>query len=149
MNLMRVAVQKLHESAILPTYAYPGDACFDLHTIDSCTLNSSLLNERARGFLRTGLAFEIPIGHVMLLFSRSGMALKGARLSNCVGVIDSGYRGEVIVPLTNDSNSNVTVNAGDRVAQAMIIPLPYVEFRHVSELLPSVRDRGGFGSSGL
>lgn len=98
----------------------------------------------------TGLAFEVPEDHVMLIFSRSGHGFKNdVRLSNCVGVIDSDYRGELKVKLTCDKIGwGLEVNAGDRVAQGMIIPVAKVSFEEVSELSETVRGTKGFGSSG-
>ncbi len=147
MNSVKVKVKKLHPSAIIPNYQSEGAACFDLHSVDG---NVSVF-ERAPVVLGTGLSFEIPKNHVMLVFSRSGSAFKNdTRLSNCVGVIDSDYRGEVKVKLTRDTaNSNhLHIETGDRIAQAMIIPLPTVVFEEESELSETVRGENGLGSTG-
>jgi len=143
---MKLKVKKLHPDAVIPKYATKGAACFDLHALDAkCELIQ-------RGFphtYRTGLAFEIPQGHVMLVFSRSGHGFKNdARLANCVGVIDSDYRGEVAVKLTVDGYSSLTVKKGDRIAQTMVIPVEQVEFEEVAELSETERGDKGFGHSG-
>lgn len=97
----------------------------------------------------TGLAFEIPPGWVMLIFSRSGHGFKSqTRLANCVGVIDSDYRGQVSVRLTVDAGGGLSVAHGDRIAQAMLVPIPRVELIEVDELSDTERGAGGFGSTG-
>lgn len=140
---MKVKIKKLHPDALMPQYASDGAACFDLH----CLQGSFVVGE---SLFDTGLAFEIPEGYVMLVFSRSGHGFKNStRLVNCVGVIDHDYRGEVRVKLRNDSNqSHLAVRAGDRIAQAMIVPYPKVEFEWADELSDTDRGAGGFGSTG-
>ncbi len=142
---MKVKVKRLYESAKLPTYATDGSGCFDIYTM----LNGDTEHNDPHTF-STGLAFEIPEDHVMLVFSRSGHGFKhDVRLSNCVGVIDSDYRGELKVKLACDKiNWVLDFAAGDRVAQGMIIPIEKVEFEEVRELSETVRGTGGFGSSG-
>lgn len=140
---MKVKIKKLHPDALMPQYGSDGAGCFDLHCVNGGFVTNYLVFE-------TGLAFEIPEGHVMLVFSRSGHAFKSdTRLSNCVGVIDHDYRGEVRVKLRCDSNINaLAVKPGDRIAQAMIIPYPKVEFDWTDELSDTERGDGGFGSTG-
>lgn len=148
---MKLKIKKLHEAAIAPTYATAGSACFDLHAVmqpADCYINSS---PGTPCKVSTGLAFEVPEGHVMLIFSRSGHGFKNdIRLSNCVGVIDSDYRGEVQVKLTNDNTDrqSLTFRHGDRVAQALVIPVQQVEFIETNELSDTDRGTGGFGSTG-
>lgn len=147
MEPVLVKVKKLHPSAIIPDYQSEGAACFDLHSVDG----NVIVCEGNPKVLGTGLSFEIPKNHVMLIFSRSGSAFKNdTRLSNCVGVIDSDYRGEVKVKLTRDTaNSNhLHIETGDRIAQAMIIPLPLVTFVEENELSETVRGENGLGSTG-
>lgn len=101
----------------------------------------------------TGLAFEIPEGHVMLIFSRSGHGFKNnIRLGNCVGVIDADYRGPVKVKLAADDMGDwytgLCIEYGDRIAQGMVIPFPSVEFVVSDELSATERGKGGFGSTG-
>lgn len=139
-----VKIKKLHPSAFEPTYATDGSACFDLYSP-----YSELIEPNTKAVLSTELAFEIPQDHAMLVFSRSGHGFNhGVRLSNCVGVIDSDYRGELKVALHNDSNRGFSVWHGDRIAQAMIIPVQKVNFTVVEDLSETTRGAGGFGSTG-
>jgi dUTP pyrophosphatase len=142
---LKVKVKRLYDSAILPTYATDGSGCFDIYTM----LNGDTDYNEPHTY-STGLAFEIPEDHVMLVFSRSGHGFKNdVRLSNCVGVIDSDYRGELKIKLTCDKIGwGLEVNAGERIAQGMIIPVPKVSFEEASDLSDTVRGSGGFGSSG-
>lgn len=149
---MKIKIKKLHPDAIIPTYATPGAACFDLHAMNGEGFlfgkDTMKLKGRASAVFGTDLSFEIPKGHVMLVYSRSGHGFKnGVRLSNCVGVIDSDYRGEVKVKLTNDSPFDFTVLKCDRIAQAMIMPVEQVDFIVVDELSETDRGVGGFGST--
>lgn len=140
---MKVKIKKLHPDALMPQYGSDGAACFDLHCITGAFVVTDAV-------LDTGLAFEIPEGHVMLVFSRSGHGFKNdIRLANCVGVIDHDYRGEVKVKLRCDSNlGGLSVKAGDRIAQAMLVPYPKVELEWADELSDTTRGVGGFGSTG-
>lgn len=145
---MQVKTKRLTPDAKLPTYATDGSGCFDIYTTSEGDVNHSLT-------LSTGLSFEIPVGYVMLVFSRSGHGFNSnMRLANCVGVIDSDYRGELKVKLTNDGNNAYhttwpTIKKGDRVAQAMVIPFEQVQFLEVDALSTTIRGDGGFGSTGL
>lgn len=146
---MEIKVKKLTNDAILPTYATDGSACFDIYTSSSGDVFESETFE-------TGLSFEIPNDHLMLVFSRSGHGFKNdVRLANCVGVIDSDYRGELKVKLTNDNPNKysrlnwMTVEKGDRIAQGIVLPYERVQFNEVEELSESVRGKNGFGSTGI
>lgn len=147
---MHVRVKRLTPTATIPTYANPGDACFDLYA--DAHLHKELdpwPHPASTQAVSTGLAFEVPQGHVMLIFSRSGDGFKrDVRLSNCVGVIDSGYRGAVAVKLRRDSGEALDVRPGDRVAQALILPVEQVNFVDSFELSDTERGSGGFGSTG-
>lgn len=144
---MKVKIKKLHPDAIIPKYATEGAACFDLHAI--ATNERELVIPGAPVVFQTGLAFEIPDGHAMFIFSRSGHGFNfDIRLSNCVGVIDADYKGQVKVKMTADGNDCLPVKDGDRIAQAMILPVPKVEFEEVQELTETERGQGGFGSTG-
>ena len=137
---LKVKVKKLNEDAILPTYATPGAAAFDLYA-----------NNMDGDVIGTGLSFEIPEGHVMRVYSRSGHGFKyGVTLANSVGVIDSDYRGEVKVRLICNTirQPELVVRVGDRIAQAIIEPIPRVEFELADELSETERGSGGFGSTG-
>lgn len=153
MSNVKMRVKRIHPDAILPKYATPGAACFDLHAIGPIDrfYDGQEIGEQPVT-IETGLAFEVPENHVMLIFSRSGHGFKhDTRLANCVGVIDSDYRGEVKVRLTRDGSWEtrpLSVRPGDRVAQAMLIPLPTVDIELADELSTTERGAGGFGSTG-
>lgn len=137
-------VKRLYEEALLPTKATEGSAAFDLYAYTEAPL------EPCETFkYKTGIALEIPEGRVGLIFPRSGLSTKfGIRLSNCVGVIDSDYRGEIIVALHNDGDESYMINRGDRIAQLMIVDIPKIGIEEVTELSDTKRGIGGFGSSG-
>lgn len=141
---MEVKVKKLDPNSVIPTYAKEGDAGLDLTSI------SMEVDEHGNYIYHTGLAFEIPEGYVGLIFPRSSIYKQDIFLTNSVGVIDSGYRGEVCVKFKNignkDNHSRYTV--GERVAQMIIIPYPKIEFKEVDELSETDRGQGGFGSTG-
>lgn len=146
---MQLKVKKLDPEAILPRYATEGATCFDLHAL--------ILEEGAVTVepgetlkLRTGLSFEVPAGYVMDVYSRSGHGFKsGIRLVNCVGIIDSDYRGEVQVGLRNDGRGSVTFLHGDRVAQAKLTKVEQVELIEVESLSETERGEAGLGSTGV
>lgn len=135
----------MHKDAIIPAYATEGAAAFDLHCI-----NDGLVLSKGSDLFKTGLAFEIPEGYVMLVTGRSGYGFKhGVRLANCVGVIDSDYRGEVLIKLVSDGDTDLFIEPRERIAQAMIVPIQQVTFDNVDELSSTERGDGGFGSTGL
>jgi dUTP pyrophosphatase len=139
---MQIKVKRLTETAIVPTYATKGAACFDFF---AATENKFGLTPVC---IRTGLCFEIPEGNAMLIFSRSGHGFNhDIRLANCVGVIDSDYRGEILVKLTMDRVGIFPVAVGDRIAQGMIVPVEQVSFIE-SDLSETERGTNGFGSTG-
>lgn len=134
---MQVKIKYLHPDAKTPTYATDGSACFDLYAASACTATNKY---------DTGLAFEIPENHAMLVFSRSGFGFKNnATLSNAVGVVDSDFRGSVQVKYS----STIPAGVGDRIAQAMIIPVEQVTFKVTDDLTETKRGQGGFGSTGV
>jgi dUTP pyrophosphatase len=154
---MNINIKKLHPNAQIPTYANAGDACFDLYaaTVAGKQYIGQIVYEGAPLVCGTGLAFEIPEGQVMLIFSRSGHAFHhDIRLANCTGIIDAGFTGEVMVKLTCDAPDDddvlppYKVNPGDRIAQALVIPVERVAFTVVDELSETARGTGGLGSSG-
>jgi dUTP pyrophosphatase len=143
---MNIKIKQLSASAVMPVYATAGAACFDIATVD----DNVDIRPGAWAVLGTDLAFEIPPGHVMMVYSRSGHGFKnGVRLANSVGVIDSDYRGELKIKLHNDSSRVFSVNRGDRIAQAMIVPVSQVTFETADELGATDRGAGGFGSTGV
>lgn len=141
---MKVKFKKLHPDAVIPSKANPGDAGFDLVSVSTKFDNKSQI----RNF-GTGLAVEIPEGYVGYIFPRSSIYKTYFRLANCVGVIDSGYRGEIGFNFDIKSNAHKAYKIGDRIGQLIIMPIPEVEFVEVDELSDSSRGIGGFGSSGV
>lgn len=143
---MKIKIKKLHIDAIIPAYATDGSAAFDIHAI----VEESKIVGLNGVTIRTGLAFEIPAGYCMKVYSRSGAGFKSnVRLSNCVGVIDSDYRGELMVKLIADTMAfSMIVNNGDRIAQGIIVPVEQVEFELADALGFTERGNGGFGSTG-
>lgn len=137
-------VKRLHHEASMPVFGTKGAACFDLHA-DLRILQKAI----GSMVVGTGLAFEVPSGCALMIYSRSGQGFKdNTRLANCVGVIDSDYRGEVLVKLTRDDGGAIEVGPGERIAQAMLIRLPEVTLVEVSELSNTERGTNGFGSTG-
>lgn len=139
--MINIKVKKMHPKAVIPTKR-DGDAGFDLVAI----------TERVdpMGFTEfgTGLAFEIPEGHVGLVFPRSSISKVNMVLSNSTGVIDESYRGEVTARFKPSVTGKGKYNIGDRICQLIILPIPKVEFEEVEELSETERGIGGYGSSG-
>lgn len=150
---MKVRIKKVHPDAVIPRYAKDGDAGLDL------TATSMSYDEYGNICYGTGLAFEIPKGYVGLIFPRSSICKEQLLLSNSVGVIDSGYRGEVsfkfkpslaLDPLqcVTDRKLYGVYKVGERVGQMIIMPYPSIEFEEVDDLSETERGDGGYGSSG-
>lgn len=162
MRNIKVKIKKTHPDAVIPKYAKVGDAGLDL------TATSMYYDEYGNICYGTGLAFEIPEGYVGLIFPRSSICKEQLLLSNAVGVIDSGYRGEVSfkfkpsMALDNRQcvkadeeklwsiavRQNDIYKVGDRIGQMIIMPYPSVEFEEVEDLSETERGEGGYGSSG-
>lgn len=156
---MKVKIKKLYEDSILPTKAHATDAGYDLYA------HSKSYDEDGNVVYGSGVAMEIPQGYVGLVFPRSSNAKKDLILSNSVGVIDSGFRGEISFKFKasiHASRNNVlneevcafvnkptTYNISDRIGQIIIMPYPEIEFVEVKELSDSDRGDGGYGSSGM
>ena len=141
-----IAVKKLDERAVLPTYGSEYAAGADLYALCEEEL---VFAPGETKFVRTGLAMEIPEGYAGLIYARSGLACKrGLAPANKVGVIDSDYRGEIMVCLHNHGNVEQTVENGERIAQIAFVPYYAAEFELVDELDETVRGAGGFGSTG-
>ena len=145
MSLVLKIKKKVHNNVTMPTKATEGSACFDLYAdipeATWVTVNTPVV-------IPTGIIFEVPKGYALMLYSRSGHGFKhDLRLANSVGVLDSDFRGEAKVKLTADGNPYL-VTPGERIAQAMLIPIPEFIIKEVDELSETERGAGGFGSSG-
>ena len=140
---MKVKIKRLSENSIIPSYSKPGDAGLDL---TATWIKVEDHNKYGYFEYGTGIAVEIPEGHVGLIFPRSSISNTGMFLSNSVGVIDSGYRGEIKLRFKYISGTNA-YNVGDRIGQLIIIPYPTIEFEEVEDLGSSERGDGGFGST--
>ena len=142
---MKLRFARLRENAVLPTRAHQGDAGLDLYAAQPAHLGPG-----ERWSVATGVAVEIPDGHAGLVLPRSGLARKhGIALVNSPGLIDAGYRGELTVLLLNTDPAEVyRVEAGDRIAQLVVVAVATAEPVEVEALAESARGDGGFGSSG-
>ena len=144
-KLLNVNIKKLDERAVIPKYAKPGDAGMDLTAI------SWERDDYDNFVYGTGLAIEIPEGYVGLLFPRSSNRKTNVYMTNHVGVIDSGYRGEIMITYKDrdyDGGMRLPYYIGDRVAQLIIIPYPTINLVEVEELSKTERGEGGHGSTG-
>jgi dUTP pyrophosphatase len=142
----KINVKKLNPNAIIPTYGSEFSAGADLY---ACEGGEVTLKAGETRLIHTGIAIEIPCGYVGLIYARSGLATKrGLAPANKVGVIDSDYRGEIMVALHNHSNETQTVAVGEREAQMVFAPFYTAEMVEVEELSDTVRGAGGFGSTG-
>ena len=143
---MIIPIKKLRPSAILPSSGSAFAAGYDLH---ACIEEPVTIPAGKTVKVGTGLSMEIPEGYFGAVFDRSGLASKsGIRPANCVGVCDSDYRGEYIVPLHNDTDMDYVVHPGDRIAQLIVMPFLSVQFEETEELSETGRGTSGFGSSG-
>ena len=145
--MIKINIKKLRPEATLPTSGSKYAAGYDLY---ACTGKGSVtIAPHTTAMIGTGLSVAVPEGYFGAIFARSGLASKqGLRPANCVGVCDSDYRGEYIVAIHNDSDTERTVTDGDRIAQLVVLPYLAVEFEEVSELDDTERGAGGFGSTG-
>ena len=143
---MQVKIKKLHPNAVVPSYAKWGDAGMDMYAA-----TKGKADKYGNMVYHTGIAMEIPDGHVGLIYPRSSVSKTPHSLRNHVGVVDSGYRGEIIFKfgwVESSSYESKVYDAGDRIGQIIIMPYPKVEFIEVDELSISDRGVGGFGSTG-
>ena len=135
----------------MPRYQSAGAAGFDLHAVLPEGERNYVSHKHPREF-STGLAFEVPEGWVMQVYSRSGHGFKNSvRLANCTGIVDSDFRGEVRVKLCTDADytsDHLIVSHGDRIAQAVLVPAPQFTLLEVDALSETVRGAGGYGSTG-
>lgn len=142
MTNIELKIKKLHPDAVIPCYAKAGDAGMDLVAVSEEWNNNNTMVT-----YDTGLSVEIPEGYVGLLFPRSSVSKTTLNLANSVGVIDSGYRGSLMLKFRYLEEGDV-YEVGDRVAQLVIMKLPFVQIIEVDELSSSERGEGGFGSTG-
>lgn len=143
---MDVKIKKLNQNAILPTYGSPFAAGADLY---ACEGKEITIEAGKTVLVHTGIALEIPEGYAGFIYARSGIATKrGLAPANKVGVVDSDYRGEIMVALHNHSDAEQTIADGERIAQMVIAPYLAVNFILADELDDTVRGTGGFGSTG-
>ncbi len=157
---MKINVKKLYEDAKLPSRGSEKAAGYDLRANLAGTMKLNgdcnyIVDDNIRIAphktvkVGTGIAAEIPEGYFGAIFARSGLATKqGLRPANAVGVVDSDYRGELIVALHNDTDDEQIIHGGDRIAQLVIMPFLSAEFMEVEELDKTERGSGGFGSTG-
>lgn len=143
--MITLPVRRLRPDAVLPTRAYEADAGLDLSACERVELAPG-----ERALVPTGLAVAIPEGHAGFVQPRSGLAARnGVSIVNSPGLVDAGYRGEVLVILVNtDSRETFVVEPGMRIAQLVVVPVPHVEVAEVDELPASERGVRGHGSSG-
>lgn len=143
---MDVRFKRLNDLAKIPTRGSKFSAGYDLY---AATDHDIQIPPHSTVMIGTGLAIELPVGWFGAIFARSGIATKrGLRPANCVPVIDCDYRGEWLIPLHNDSNETMTVQAGERIAQLILLPYQDIDFIEVEELSETDRGNGGFGHTG-
>ena len=144
---MKMKIKKMKPNAILPTLGTEGAAAYDLY---ACIDEPVTIDPGKSAMIGTGLAMQIPFGMVGLMCPRSGLACKrGLRLSNNPALIDSDFRGEVMISLYNDSNAMQIINPNDRIAQIMFTQYFLYDLDEVDELEDTARGQGGFGSTGI
>ena len=142
----KVNIKKLNDKAMIPTYGSPFSAGADLYACEEGDITVAAGETR---LVHTGISMEIPEGYVGLIYARSGISVKrGLAPANKVGVIDSDYRGEIMVALYNQSGKEQVVASGERIAQIVFTPYVAADFFEVDELCDTERGEGGFGSTG-
>lgn len=140
---MKIKFQKILEDAIIPHYAHYGDAGMDIFSIEEIFLKPG-----ERKSIRTGLKMELPEGYVLLIWDKSGLATKNG-IKTIAGVIDSNYRGEILIALINLSDTVFEIKKGQKIAQALIQKVECAEIEEVESLNETPRGEEGFGSTGL
>ena len=138
---MQLKIKKLHPDALLPTRAHHDDAGLDVYCYEKVTLLPHVTTK-----VPTGIAYEIPEGYCIFAWDKGSVGSKGIKTLG--GVLDSGYRGELFIPLHNLSNQEYIFEAGDKLAQLVIQKVEFPEIVEVEELSDSLRGKGGFGSTG-
>lgn len=140
---IKVKIQKIHEDAVIPTYAHTSDAGADV-----CAVEEVTLKPHETKIIPTGIKVSIPLGYEIQVRPRSGLSAKtNLRVANAPGTIDAGYLGEVGVIITNTGNLSYTINKGDKIAQLIIMPVPMIEWQEVDDLGTSERGENGYGST--
>lgn len=143
---MLIEIKKLKDKAIIPTKGSKQAAGYDLY---ACTDEDVKIAPHCTVKVGTGVAVAIPEGYFGAVYARSGLsAIQGLRPANCVGVVDSDYRGEIIVALHNDTDTEKTIDKNERIAQLVVMPYLSVDFHETDELDATERGSGGFGSTG-
>ena len=141
---MSMKIKRLNDNATMPTKGSEYAAGWDLYATEDAVIEPA-----GTVLIGTGWAMQIPIGYFGAIFARSGLAVKeGLRPANCVGIIDSDYRGEIIVPLHNDSKEKKLISYGERVAQLIVQPYLISSLEEVNDISDTDRGNGGFGSTG-
>ena len=140
---MQINVRKVHPDATIPAYTHPGDAGFDV-----CAVEEMMIAPGERKMIPIGLAFEIPEGHVLLVWDKSGLA-KNHGLTNLAGVIDAGFRGESSVLVFNSSDVPYEVKKGQKIAQMLLQKVERAELVEADALSETSRGEGGWGSTGV
>ena len=141
---MKLSFKRIHPDAVLPSYAHEGDAGMDVRSVQALTIQPG-----RRALVKTGLVAEIPSGYEIQVRPRSGLAFKhGVTVLNSPGTVDSGYRGEIGVILSNFGDEPFPVSVGDRIAQLVVSPVTQAEISQTSDVSSSERGEGGFGSTG-
>lgn len=143
---MLIQIKKLDDKAIIPTRGSQHAAGYDLY---ACAEEDVIIPPHSTVKVGTGIAMAIPEGYFGAVYARSGLSSKqGLRPANCVGVVDSDYRGEIIVALHNDTDADETIDKNERIAQLVVMPFLSVEFQEAEALNATERGSGGFGSTG-
>ena len=143
MKKFDIKIKVLDKDAVIPNKQHNSDAGYDLHSIEKYSLKPGEIYK-----IKTGIAIEIPVNYAGLVLPRSGLSTKhGITLINSPGLIDSGYRGELLVPLVNHSDQEYEITKAERIAQLVIIRTLSVDFERTEDLDGSDRNEKGFGST--